>query len=316
MSSPQAIICGSIAIDRIMNFSGQYRDLIHPDKLHVLSLSVLLEELKESPGGVGANIANSLALLGDHPVLLGSVGHDAEQYINKLSAAGINTNFVHFSSLATASFNVITDIEGSQVGGFYPGAMSDSQSLTLKPWSTKNIFVVISPHDPKTMKTQVAECQKHGLRLLYDPGQQVMNVSGDDLQEGVAAAEVVIVNDYEASMLAKKITATEAQLKSKVPIFITTYGKDGSIIEGSKLERSIKVPAVKPTKVVDPTGAGDAYRAGFIFGHLRQWDLNTCGQLGAVVASFVIEQHGTQPQLSKESIMKRYQATFKERIEL
>src|SRR3954466_11490325 len=131
MDKPQIIICGSIAIDRIMNFSGRYRDLIKPDKLHVLSLSTLLDKLEDSPGGVGANIASSLARLGGRPVLLGSVGHDAKEYIKQLASLGIDTSHVHFSRLATASFNVITDSEDSQVGGFYPGAMSDSDSLTF-----------------------------------------------------------------------------------------------------------------------------------------------------------------------------------------
>src|ERR1700722_18630599 len=131
MSKPQLVICGSIAIDRIMNFNGLYRDLIKPDKLHALSLSPLLNSLENSTGGVGANIAFNLAQLGEHPILLGSVGSDAKDYMKRLQATGIDTSHVHFSQLPTSSFNVITDSEGSQVGGFYQGAMSDSGSVSF-----------------------------------------------------------------------------------------------------------------------------------------------------------------------------------------
>jgi adenosine kinase len=316
MSKPQLIICGSIAIDRIMNFSGRYQDLIHPDKLHALSLSVLLDKLEDSPGGTGANIAYNSALLGDQPILLGSVGPDAAGYIEQLSAAGINTEFVHVSQLSTASYNGMTDSDNNQVGGFYPGAMADSASLLLGRWAGQGIFFVLAAHDPIAMRAQVAECQKYELRLLYDPGQQVSNVSGGDLQAGVSAAEVLIVNDYELDALCKKTKSTPDSIKNSIPVVITTYGKDGSIIEGKQAKDPIKIAAAKPDQVVDPTGAGDAYRAGFLYGYLRQWELLVCGQLGSVLASFIVERHGTQHHVSKRAIMERYQENFNEELEL
>lgn len=314
MGKPQIIISGSIAIDRIMNFSGRYRDVIKPDKLHVLSLSVLLDKLETSLGGIGANIAYGLALLGEKPVLLGSVGQDAKDYIAKLEAAGIDTSHVHFSELATASFNVITDSEGSQVGGFYPGAMSDSQDLSLVPWQGQDVIIVVSPHDPAGMNRQVAECQANGWPLVYDPGQQVSSPE-TDLQAGVDAAEILFVNDYEFSVLCERLKLTPEQLKSKVPLVITTLGSEGSIVEGQKAPEPIKVGIAKPSQVADPTGAGDAYRAGFLYGYLRQWELAKCAQLGTILASFVVEQHGTQVGFSQADIAKRYQTTFNERIE-
>src|SRR5688572_26081857 len=135
MGATPIVVCGSIALDRIMNFSGRYRDLIHKDKVHVLSLSVLLDKLEETPGGVGANIAYNLALLGERTELVGSVGGNAKAYINRLEELGVDISHVKFSKLATASFNVITDQEDNQIGGFYPGAMSDSKGLSLRPWS-------------------------------------------------------------------------------------------------------------------------------------------------------------------------------------
>ena len=315
MSKTQLVVCGSIAIDRIMNFSGRYRDLIKPDMLHALSLSTLLEKLEDSRGGTGANIAYNLALLGEQPVLLGSVGKDGKDYIDDLAKIGVDTSGIHFSQLATASFNVITDSEDSQVGGFYQGAMSDSESLSFSGWHNKDALILISAHNPSAMNRQARECQQYGLKLVYDPGQQVSDPA-TDLGTGVAAAEIILVNDYELSVLCEKLATTPQKLSEQVPILITTKGKDGSIISGSAVSESLEIGIAKPKSIVDPTGAGDAYRAGFLYGYLRQWDLRICGQLGAVVASFIVEQHGTQQIFTKQAIMNRYQDNFNEEIEL
>jgi adenosine kinase len=316
MSNPTLILCGSIALDRIMNFSGSYQDLIKPDKLHVLSVSVLLDKLEETRGGVAANIAHDIALLGEQPVLLGSVGPDAANYVKDLAAEGINTEHVHVSDVPTASFNVMTDRDDNQVGGFYPGAMADSGSLSLKPWAGQNVLVCVSAHDPTGMKAQVAECGQYGLPLVYDPGQQVSNSPAEDLKAGTKAAKILITNDYELDVLCEKTGIAPETIKAETPLVITTFGKDGSIIEGTQTPEPIKIPAAKPAELVDPTGAGDAYRAGFLYGYLRQWPLPACGRLGAVLASFVIEHHGTQARFSKEAIRERYQETFNEEITL
>lgn len=298
-----------------MNFSGRYRDLIKPDKLHVLSLSTLLDKLEDSRGGVGANIAYNLSLLGEQPVLLGSVGQDGEQYMQDLADLGVDTSNVHFSHLPTASFNVITDSEDSQVGGFYQGAMGDSESVSFAPWQGRDVLAMVSAHNPEAMNRQVEECKQYGLRLVYDPGQQIADPV-TDLKAGVEACELIFVNDYELSLLCEKISCSAKELKQKVPVLITTLGKDGSVIEGQKAGDGIKIGIAQPEKVVDPTGAGDAYRAGFLYGYLRQWDLRVCGQLGATLASLIVENHGTQHPFSKQDIKKRYTDNFKEEIEL
>lgn len=314
MSTPTLILCGSIAIDRIMNFSGSYKDLIKPDKLHVLSVSVLLDKLEDTRGGVAANIAHTIAVLGEKPVILGAVGGNADRYLKDLKAQGIDTGHVHVSDLPTASFTVMTDSDDNQVGGFYPGAMADSSALTLKRWAGKDALVCVSAHDPEGMRNQVAECRELGLPLVYDPGQQVSNSPAEDLKAGIGAAEVLIVNDYELGVLSDKTGLSDADIKAKVPIVITTLGKEGSVIEGAKVPQPIKIPIAKPSEFTDPTGAGDAYRAGFLYGYLRQWQLSACGQLGATTASFVIERHGTQVPLSKAAVIERYQQTFNEEI--
>lgn len=316
MPAPIPILCGSVALDRIMNFSGSYEDLIRPDKLHVLSVSVLLDKLEETRGGVAANIAHNLASLGEKPVLMGSVGPDADGYIKDMAAEGIDTSLVHVSDKPTASFNVMTDRDDNQVGGFYPGAMSDSAALSLRPWAGKDVLVCVSAHDPAAMRRQVDECRELGLRLVYDPGQQVTNCPGDDLRAGVEAAEVLVVNDYELDVLCDKIGAEPQVLKARIPVVITTLGRRGSVIEGTRHPAPISIPAPKPAQLTDPTGAGDAYRAGFLYGYLRQWQLPACGRLGAIMASFIIEQHGTQVQLSIDAVKERYQKAFKEDISL
>jgi adenosine kinase len=298
-----------------MSFSGKYREHIQPDKLDSLSISIFLNELKDAYGGVGANIAYSLALLGEEPLLVGSVGKDAVLYMDKLAHDGVNITHVFESSLPTASFNVITDSDQNQVGGFYPGAMFDSDTLTFAPWKNDNPIVVVSPHDPKAMKRQVQECTKWALRLCYDIGQQVSNLPGDEMAEGVRAAEILILNDYEISALSKKTGMSIADIKKTVPIVITTLGKKGSIIEGTKVAKPITVGIVEAAQVADPTGAGDAFRSGFLYGFARDWPLKACAQLGAVCGTYAIESVGTQNHtFTTTEITKRYKDAFNEAL--
>jgi adenosine kinase len=314
---PPLVVSGSIAIDRIMNFGGDYPDLIQTQKLHSLSVSILLDSLQDTRGGIGANICYSLAMLGDSPILLGSIGESAKDYMADLEKLGVNTEHVHVSDLPTASFNVITDGNNRQVGGFYPGAMSDSASLSFEPWKDAKPFVVIAPHDPKGMRRQVSECKAHGLRLFYDVSQQVTNISGEEIKEGVEIAELLIVNDYEMSVICDKTGMSEEQIKKSVPIVVTTLGSDGSVIEGKAAPKRIEIGIVKPERIVDPTGAGDAYRAGFIYGYIRGWGHQQSAQLGATCAAYALEHAGTQShQFTFKDVAERYQVAFGEAVKL
>jgi adenosine kinase len=311
--TPPIVVSGSIAIDRIMSFTGRYREHIQPEKLDALSISIFLDELHDSYGGVGANIAYSLALLGDEPFLLGSVGKDGLLYMEQLAHHGVNIAHVFESKLPTASFNVITDSDQNQVGGFYPGAMFDSDALSLAPWKAQNPIVVVSPHDPKAMHRQVQECQDWGLKLCYDIGQQVSNLPGDQMRAGVEAAEILILNEYELSVLSTKTGLSVEKIKQTVPVVITTLGKKGSIIEGANVDAPIEVGIAKPEHVADPTGAGDAFRAGFLYGYARGWPLKASAQLGAVCGTYAIEKPGTQShEFTYDQAAARYQATFNE----
>ena len=288
------VLTGSISIDRIMNFKGRYKDMIQPDKLHVLSLSILIDQLTNSRGGTAGNIAYNLALLGEKPTLLGSVGTDASDYIRALSDLGIDTSAIHRSHLPTPTFTVMTDQDDNQIGGFYPGAMAEISHLTLKPWYDTKTLVIISANDPTAMDQLVSECLAHHLPYVYDLGQQVTNITVDQLKHGLSGAKIIFVNDYELGATLSRSGYTQSQLSQMIPLIVTTLGAQGTSITGSAISTPILVPAHKNIKVIDPTGAGDSYRAGFLYGYLRDYDLSTCAQLGSTTAAFAIAQHGTQ----------------------
>lgn len=295
-SDTKIIISGSIAIDRIMNFNGSYKDLIKPDKLHVISLSILIDKLQNTRGGVGANIAYTLALLEEKPILLGSVGSDAKDYMTDLKKIGIDISNLHWSNLSTASYNVITDMEDNQIGGFYPGAMFDSENTSFKKFikGKDKAFFVISPDDPKLMRRLSEECLEHKLRMFYDVGQQINNIDAEDIKVGVKAAEVIIVNDYELSVLLEKANITKEELLNSVDVLITTLGAKGCTIESIKYSAYTTIPAVKVNNVVDPTGAGDAFRAGFLYGYIRDWPLEKSAKLGTITSAYAVQEQGTQ----------------------
>lgn len=310
---PPLIISGSIAIDRLMTFDGRYADLIQPDKLDSLAVFPLITSITDALGGVGGNIAYSAALLGDQPVLLASAGSDAEAYMQKLAKDGVEITHVHRSDQLTASFTAITDTHQSQVGGFYPGAMADSASLTLDEWKDLQPIILIGAHDPAAMRMQVQQCVDYGLKLIYDPGQQVANLPAEDLAAGIKAAHVLIVNEYETGLLAKKTGLSEDELAATVPVLITTLGRHGSRISGKEVETPIDISIAMPEEQKDPTGAGDAYRAGLLHGLRHGWPLKECAQLGAVMGSFALEQIGTQNHRPGQAqISARYQQTFDE----
>lgn len=316
MLIPQIILTGSVAMDRIMVFPGKFEDVIQPDKLHILSVSVLLDELKETRGGVAANIAYNLALLKQESVLLAAVGEDARGYMNDLADMGVDTGCLHYTQSKTASFSVITDQNDCQVGGFYPGAMSEAGGLSLEKWRDSEALIVISPHDPAQMALQVEECQKFKLRMLYDVGQQVGNLNQQDLRAGVEAAELLILNDYELGLLMEKTGWNQTQILKKVKLLLVTLGEMGvRVLQDGEEERV--VGAVKLKKVIDPTGAGDAFRAGFLYGYVRDFDVIESAQLGCVVASFAIQQHGTQEhQHDNNKIIERHNETYGKKIRL
>lgn len=290
---PKIIVSGPIVVDTIMNFSDRYSNIIKPDRVNSFSVSLDVNEISIRRGGVGANIVYSLTLLNEKPGLVGSVGFDSRKYIQKLSKLGVDTTGVHFSRLQTASYHVISDSENNQVGGLYHGAMSDNEKLSFKNWESDKSFFVISPDEPKLISRLINECKKNRARMLFDFGQQVIHLSEDILLNGIKSAEIIIANDFEMSFLSEKLKLSHRDIINMVPIVITTYGSKGSIIE-SKNFRKIKIKSTKTKNVVDTTGAGDAYRAGFLYGYIRNWNIDICGKMGSVMAAYSVESYGSQ----------------------
>jgi adenosine kinase len=229
-----------------------------------------------------------------------------------LAELGVDTKHVHYSKLPTATFSVITDKNDCQVGGFYPGAMGDADQLSLKRFAEEDLLVVVSAHDPAQMGVQIAECKALQKRLCFDIGQQVSSLPVAVLTQGLAAAEILILNDYEMGMLAQRLNLSQAEIISQVPVCVITLGDQGSqIYTRSEDSQPQLVSAVKVTQVVDPTGAGDAFRAGFLYGYVRNWPVATCAQLGSTVAAYVVESYGTQTHhFTLAELKARYQATY------
>lgn len=314
------LVSGSVARDIIQVVPHSFLEIFGPSELkHNISVSMLSKTIETRYGGTGANICHTLALLGEKPILLGSVGQTREDdiYLKALAELGVDTRHIHRSPEKTATFTAFTDPHNNQIACFFVGAMGDSGSLSVLIPGVEQHFVVISPHDPKQMLTQVEEVKTHSLRMMFDLGQQVNNSNPDLLHQGVAAAEVLILNDYERRVLAEKLAISEQELQEQVPVCVTTKSKDGSEITGSNIPVLIQIPIATVKKVIDPTGAGDAYRAGFLYGYVRGWPLETCGEMGAMAAAFAIEQFGGQSHsFTKEQFQSRYQDNFHKQIVL
>lgn len=288
------VVTGSIAYDYIMVFPGKFRDHILPEKMHILSVSFLVDSLKRLRGGTAANIAFNLALLGERPELVGAVGEDFGEYRQWLDRHGVDTKPVKvISGDFTASCFINTDMQDNQITAFYPGAMAHAASISLHDLNlTSRDMVVISPNDPAAMRRAARECRDAKVPYLYDPSMQAPRMSAEELDEGFQGAQILTGNDYEFGMMAEKLGTTEDALRRRVPVTVMTKGEAGCLItvEGEEFE----IPAAKPTQVVDPTGAGDAYRSGLIFGLKHGLPWPSAGRVAALTAVYAIEHAGTQ----------------------
>jgi adenosine kinase len=310
------VVSGSTANDHLQktgeSYYSHFKNL--PEKF---TKSVLVDTLNLHRGGTGANIAYTFALLGEHPLLLTAVGSEDREYIERLRQLGVRTERVHFSKTAhTARYTGTVDTDGNTVASFYSGAMLESETLSLVFLEGQTPFVILSPHHPAMMHQQIHESERFGYRLCFDPGQQVSNGSTEMLRDGVRACEVLILNDHELGMVAERLETTPEAIRAQVPLVITTLGAEGSRIDGRDVT-PLLIPVAKPHEVVDPTGAGDAYRAGFFTGYLRGFDLETAGKMGAVAAAYAVEHDGGQEHsFTPMEFVKRYRENFGETIEL
>ena len=302
---------GSIAYDYIMVFPGRFQDHILPDKMHVLSVSFLVDSLTRRRGGTGANIAYNLGLLGERPILVGAVGDDFADYRSFLESIGVDCRVVKvIGGEHTASCFINTDLQDNQITAFYPGAMSHARTISLRDsGASPDDLVLIAPNDPGAMNRAVAECAGAGVPYLYDPSMQLPRLSREDLEAGCCGAQILAGNDYEFGMLAEKLGITEADLQKRVPITVMTRGEAGSVITVGDLRHEI--PAAKCKKVVDPTGAGDAFRAGFVLGCKLKLPWPVVGRLAALAGVYAVEQHGPQQHAyTLPEFVARYRENF------
>jgi len=311
------VITGSVAYDYLMTFPGRFQDHILPEKLHVLSVSFLVDAMRRQRGGCATNIAYSLALLGERPQVMATVGQDFSDYRAALDAVGVDTSLIHVvEDDFTASFFVSTDRDNNQIASFYPGAMAHAGRLSFHHLDRQRVtMAVISPNDPAAMNQYVRECTELGIPYLYDPSQQIIRLSGEDLLAGARGAQILIVNEYEFGMIQNKTGLSESELLQLTPVVIVTQGENGSTIFTGG--RAIPVPVCPPERIVDPTGVGDAYRAGLLKGLVRGYDWPVTGRIASLAAAYVLEQVGTQShRYTRPQFVARYRAVFGDTPEL
>ena len=301
------VITGSLAFDYLMSFPGYFKDHILPENIDVLSVSFLVDTMRKQRGGCASNIAYSLALLGERPTIMATAGQDFRDYRKWLDAHGVDTSAIaEIDGEFTASFFVNTDQDNNQIASFYTGAMSKAHTLSFRDLDYKGIdIVIISPNDPRAMVNYAAECKELEIPYIYDPSQQIIRLSGEELLEGTRGARMLIVNEYEFGMIKNKTGLDDGELSDLTEVLIVTKGEHGStiMVEGDQID----VPAVAPVQIADPTGVGDAYRAGIIKGLVHGLPWNITGRMASMAATYVIEHHGTQTHsYTVEDFAERY----------
>ena len=286
-------VTGSIATDHLLTFDGRFVEQLLPDQLDKLSVVFLASDLQVRRGGTGANIAFGMGVLGESPLLIGSVGKDAADYLTWLAEHGVNTSGVRVSeTLASPRFTVTTDNDQNQIGAFYPGAMAEAVNIELKPFGHLDL-VVVAPNDPGAMLRHSAECRESGTPFAADPSQTLTFLDGDSIRQLVDGATYLFTNEYEAGLVAEKTGWSDDDIVSMVQTRITTHGA-GGIVVTRKGEDPIRVPVAPAEKIAEPTGVGDAFRAGFLSGTAWGLGLERACQVGALLATHVVETVGTQ----------------------
>jgi adenosine kinase len=307
------IVTGSVAFDYLMSFPGRFTDHFLPEHMHRVSLSFLVDTMDKRRGGCAPNIAYTLALLGERPLVMATAGQDFGEYRTWMEAAGIDTTYIKIvPDKFTASFFCSTDEHSNQIASFYTGAMANAGELsfrTIPGLRRDNTLVIISPNDPDAMVQYAEECATLGLRYIWDPGQQCARMDGAQLAEGLAHAFMLIVNDYEFELLRQKTGLSAAEIEGKVEILVVTRGAQGStVISGGT---RIDVPAVPPVRIADPTGVGDAFRGGFMKGLATGASLEECARLGSVAATYALEHlGGSSHSYTLDEFMARYRRAY------
>jgi adenosine kinase len=287
-----ALICGSIAYDNIMVFRGRFQDQILPDQIHILNVAFLVPELRQELGGCAGNIAYNLRLLGDDPLIMATVGQDFGAYRQRLRERGISDRHItEIPGTLTAQAYITTDLDDNQITAFHPGAMEHAH-VNRVPGDAGVTIGMISPDGRQGMLEHAAQFAGAGIPFIFDPGQGLPMFGGEELRHFIGQASWVAVNDYEGRMLGERTGWSEEDIASRVRALIVTRGAQGSTIFAAG--RRLDIPAVPPGKLTDPTGCGDAYRAGLLFGLMHGWSWDDTGRLAALLGSIKIASKGTQ----------------------
>ena len=289
-----ALICGSLAYDTIMVFPDQFKNHILPDKVHILNVSFLVPRMRREFGGCAGNIAYNLKLLGGNPIPMATVGQDFGPYRDWFEEQGIRLDQVKvIDELFTPQAFITTDLDNNQITAFHPGAMMRSYENHVRDVADVS-FGIVSPDGRDGMLQNATEFAAAGIPFIFDPGQAMPLFNGEELRHFIEQADYVTVNDYESNLLQERTGWNEKTIAGKVRAYIATRGPNGSLIHTDG--EIIDIPPAHERRVTDPTGCGDAYRAGLIFGLMKGWDMATCGRMASLMGALKVEHPGTQNQ--------------------
>jgi adenosine kinase len=305
----RTLITGSVAYDTIMVFPDRFKNHLLADQLHILNVCFLTPEMRREYGGCAANIAYNLKLLGGEPMIMATVGEDIDPYLTRLSGLGLSDRHLRrISGQFTAQAFITTDLDNNQIIAFHPGAMNFSHENRIDP-SLGAQLAIIAPDGKEGMLQHARECAAAAIPFIFDPGQGLPMFSADELSEFVKLADYVAVNDYEGKLLEEKTGRSLEEISRSVQALVLTLGEKGSLVIADG--RRHEIPTVKAGEILDPTGCGDAYRAGLLYGIANGWDWPSAGRLGALAGSIKIERRGAQNhQFTKQEIMDRFRKEF------
>jgi len=308
-----AMICGSLAFDNVMTFQGRFRDHILPDQIHILNVSFLVPDMQRDYGGCAGNIAYNLKLLGERASIVATLGEDGSNYARRLDSLGIeHAKVTIVPKRLTAQAFIITDLENNQITAFHPGAMSDAHINRIERFDDVRIGIV-APDGPQGMLQHAEAFSQARVPFIFDPGQAMPSFTGEQLNYFIERATFIAVNDYEGAMLAERTGRPLTDIARAVDALVVTRGAHGSTIysEGKQID----VAAAPPDRVIDPTGCGDAFRAGLLYGIMNELDWETTARIASTLATFKIEHHGGQNHLvSRDKIFDRCAQAFGARV--
>ena len=321
MSERSIVVTGSVAYDYLMTFPGKFLDVVVPDKMHRLSVSFLVDSMRKVRGGVAPNIAYGLALLGARPIVMATAGSDAADYRFWLEGEGVDVSALKiYDDVFTASFFVSTDEQQNQIATFYTGAMARASELSFRNLDVPSIsLAIIAPNDPAAMAAYARECRELSIPFVYDPSQQVARLTSEDLLQGLEGASILIGNEYEFGIIEKKTSLSEAEILTRVPVVIVTRGEEGSTItlragtpEATEGTLAIQIPPANLRgTAVDPTGVGDAFRAGLFAARAKGLSWTVSGRVGSIAAVYALETLGPQPvRYAIQDFLARYRENY------